>query len=401
MIKKYIKRLKYIDKILPYMWKDLVKVLIWQRRSWKSYIIFHIIDLLISQWIKEEEILYLNKEDLKRDSIRTYVELFDIAKWYRHIFIDEIQDIREREKAIRSLQSSWNHDIYITWSNSTMLSWELSTQLSWRYVSFEIYPLDYKEFLEFYKLEHNEKSFEIYVKLWWLPYLVNLQNSPDWWEQYIKDVVSTIILNDIVSRYQLRNIWFYRQLLQYLAKEVWHIFAAKNISDYLKSQFVTVSAHIVLEYVSHSTSWLFLHEAKRYDIKWKKQFEVKQKYFFTDIWIRHALAWWYQKSDISWILENIVFCNLISNWRKICIWEIWSKEIDFVATKWGKTIYVQVAYILENESTIQREFDALKDVKDNRPKYVISMNWEWWWVVDWVHRTSISNFVYQVCKNEL
>ncbi len=150
-----------------------------------------------------------------------------------------------------------------------MLFWELTTGLSWRFISFHIYPLNYKEFLIFHNLENSKDSFYKYIEFWWLPYLRNLELDKEIINSYLKDVVNTIILKDIVSRYNLRNVDFFKKLINYLSKEIWTIFSAKNISDYLKSQQINISTNVVLEYLSFSKNALYLNDVKRYDIRWK------------------------------------------------------------------------------------------------------------------------------------
>jgi predicted AAA+ superfamily ATPase len=395
-MKSFIKRENYLERIKPFIWKDLVKVFIWQRRVWKSYLLYQIIDFLINKKINQKEIIYINKEDLKWDYIEDYNDLYNEVKNFKYIFIDEIWDIENWEKAIRSLQSKWGYDIYITGSNSNLLSSELATFLSGRYISFNIYPLNYKEFLLFHNLEKSEKTFYKYIEFWGLPYLKNLKLDSEIVSSYLKDVVNTIILKDIISKFKIRNIDFYKKLLQYLAKEVWIIFAAKNISDYLKSQKINISTNVVLDYLSFSKEALFLNEINRFDIKWKKLFEIRQKYFFTDIWLRNVLSWGFTTLDIWGILENIVYINLVSNWWKVTVWEIEKKEIDFIAEKNWKIIYIQVAYILDSQKTKQREFWAYEKVRDNWQKYVITLDKNASGFIDWIEYKNIIDFIYEL-----
>lgn len=392
----YIKRDNYIDKIKPFIWKNLVKVFIGQRRVWKSYLMYQLMDFLLWKNILKEEIIYINKENIKWDYIKNYDDLYNEVKKYKYIFIDEIWDIIEWEKAIRSLQSEWNHDIYITGSNSNLLAWELATFLSWRYISFDIYPLNYKEFLVFHKLEKNEESFYKYIEFGGLPYLKNLKLDSEVVNSYLKDVVNTIILKDVITKFNIRNIDFFRKLIWYLAKQIWNIFAAKNISDYLKSQKISISTNVVLDYLGFSKEAMFLNEVSRYDIKWKKIFEIRQKYYFTDIWLRNVISGWFTTLDIWWILENIVYINLVSNWWKLKVWEINKKEIDFIAEKDWKKIYIQVAYILESEETKNREFSAFNWILDNWPKYVITMDKNASWYIEWIEHKNIIEFIWDL-----
>lgn len=396
MNKTIIPREKYINQIKNFINKDIVKVIIWQRRVGKSYILLQTIDELIKLWIKKSEIIYLNKEDIKWDKIQDYNDLYNAVKDFKYIFIDEIQDINSWEKAIRSLQSSWNYDIYITGSNSNLLSSDLSTFLSGRYVSFHIYPLNYKEFLEFHNLETKGENFLKYIKFWWLPYLTNLKLDEEIVYSYLKDVINTIILKDVVVRNNIRNVDFYKKLITYLSSETGSIFSAKSISDYLKSQNISLSPNIVLNYLDNSLNASFLNKVARYDIKWKRIFEIKEKYYFTDIWIKNALIGWYSKIHISWILENIVFANLVSNGWEVKVWEIQDKEVDFVCEKAWNIIYIQVAYILENNKTRDREFASLLAINDSWPKYVLSMDNDASWNIEGVKRMNIEKFLIDV-----
>lgn len=397
MNKTYIKRTRYINKIKNFINKDIIKVFIWQRRTGKSYILFQIMDELINNlWVIEKEIIYINKEDIKWDNVKDYSDLYNAVKDYKYIFIDEIQDIVSWEKAIRSLQSSWNHDIYITWSNSNLLSTELSTLLSGRYISFNIYPLNYKEFLEFHSLISSKESFLKYIKFWGLPYLKNLTLDEEIVYSYLKDVVNTIILKDVVSRNNIRNVDFYKKLITYLASETGNIFSAKSISDYLKSQKVNMSPNIVLNYIENSINASFLKKVQRYDIKGKRLFELKEKYYFTDIWIKNSLLGTYNKIHISGILENIVFNNLESLGWEIKVWELQDKEVDFVCERDGKKMYIQVAYLLESEKTRNREFASLLAIQDSWPKYVISMDEDVSGNIEWIEWKNIDTFLLEL-----
>lgn len=397
MNKTYIKRTRYINQIKNFINKDIIKVLIWQRRVGKSYILFQIMDELThTMGVSEKEIIYINKEDIKWDTIKDYSDLYTAVKDYKYIFIDEIQDIISWEKAIRSLQSSWNHDIYITWSNSNLLSTELSTLLSGRYVSFHIYPLNYWEFLEFHSLISGKESFLKYIKFWGLPYLKNLTLDEEIVYSYLKDVVNTIILKDVVSRNNIRNVDFYKKLITYLASETGNIFSAKSISDYLKSQKINMSPNIVLNYIENSINASFLKKVQRYDIKGKRLFELKEKYYFTDIWIKNSLLGSYNTIHISGILENIVFNNLECLGWGVTVWEFQDKEVDFVCERNGKKMYIQVAYLLESEKTLKREFAPLLVIQDSWPKYVISMDDDVSGNKEWVEWKNIDTFLLEL-----
>lgn len=403
MIKSYNKRPLYIEKIKPFIDKDIIKVLIWQRRVGKSYILFQIIDELKNNLnVDERNIIYINKELNEFDFIKNYQDLLDFIKkdidpkinTKKYIFIDEIQDIINFEKALRDLQALWNYDIYISWSNANMLSSEIATFLTGRYIEFEIFPLNYVEFLDFHNLKNNKDNFLKYVKFWWLPYLINLELKEEIIYDYIKNVYNTILLKDIVRRYNIRNIDFLDKLIIYLSDNIWSLFTANNISKYLKSQKVYIWTNIVLEYINHITSVFLVNKVKRQEIVWKKIFEINDKYYFSDLWIRNTILWWYKQVDIGKIMENIVFLHFKSLWYQIHIWKNKTKKIDFVVEKWNDIKYIQVCYLLQDEQTKQREFWNLLEIKDNYEKIVLSLDDFIDWNYMWIKHINLIDYIY-------
>ena len=388
---KIINREQYIKQIESFIDKPIIKVILGQRRVWKSYILLLIINFLKNRWVNPEEIIYINKEDIQWDRIKNYTDLYEITKNYKYIFVDEIQEIQEWEKCVRSLALE-NKDIYISGSNSDLLSWELATFLSGRYVSFEIYPLNYQEFLVFHKKNLWEESFFEYIKYGGLPYLLNMSLSEEVYK-YLQDIKNTIVLKDIVTRFKIKNIYFYEKLLEFLSQNTGSIFSANSISNFLKNQKINLSTNVILEYLNHTKTAFLINEVPRYDIKWKKVFEVRHKYYYTDIGIRNALLNGYNITDISGILENVVYINLKSRWWNMMVGEIWDSEIDFVCEKDSKKMYIQVAYLLESAETIKREFGNLKMIDDNWPKYVISMDKYTWWGFDGIESKNIIDFL--------
>lgn len=367
------KRSKYLRKIEKFVGKDVIKILIWQRRVGKSKLLFLIKDLLLANQVSENDIVYIDMENLENEQFKDYKLFYEKVKKYKHIFVDEVQNIENWEKAILSLQNQWK-DIYITWSNSNILSSDLATYLRWRYIEFEIFPFDYIEFLEAFKLENNKENFIKYLKYGWMPYLLNLRLEEEVVYDYLKSIYLTIVLKDIIQRYSLRNSVILEKLIIYLSKNLWNIFSWTNISKYLKSQWVKISTITILQYLSYLKEVFLLKEIKRYDLKWKKVFELKEKYFFNDIGIRNAILWWFNFLDISWVLENVLAINLLSKWWKLYVWEYNNLEIDFVAEKKGEKMYIQVSYLMVDETTKKREFGNLEKIKDSWPKYVLSMD---------------------------
>ena len=377
MIKQYIKRERYINRIKPFIDKDIIKVIVGQRRVGKSYLLFQIMDV-VKKKHKLASIIYINKELNEFDKLKNYQDLLNYIKdnskkgKKNYIFIDEIQDIDEFEKALRSLKANGKYDIYCTGSNSNLLSSELATYLSGRYIEIQVFSLSYREFLVFHKLENNQESLLKYIKYGGLPYLMHLELDDLIVYDYLKNVYSTILYKDIVSRYKIRNPAFLENLVEYLAENTGSIVSAKKISDFLKSQKINISLNIVLDYLSFLTNAFFVFKTNRFAIQGKKIFEINNKYYFEDIGLRHSIIG-YKQTDINKVLENLVFLHLRVLGYKVFVGKLGNKEIDFVCEKQGEIIYIQVAYLI-NEQNKEREFGNLLEIKDNYPKFVVSMD---------------------------
>lgn len=369
-------RKEYINRIRPFMRKSTIKVMTGHRRVGKSYILYQLINI-----IKEEEsdanIIYINKEDLEFDFIREYNDLYsyvnkNLSKEKRnYIFIDEIQEIKEFHLALRSLALDDNNDIYITGSNSKILSSDLANELGGRFVEFKIYSLSYMEFLQFHKLPNDDDTLEKYIHFGGLPYLINLPLEERVVMEYIKSIYSTIVLRDIVQRMNVRNTIFLEQLIRFLADNVGSIFSSKSISDFLKNQNVKLAPNQVSEYVNYLVDAFVVHRISRYDIIGKKFFERGEKYFFENMGIRNAVAG-YKIQDRAKRLENIVCNHLIYCGYEVKVGTMMSEEVDFVCTRNGETLYVQVSSELSQQKTIEQEFGNLLKIKDNYPKIVVS-----------------------------
>jgi predicted AAA+ superfamily ATPase len=366
----------YIERIKPFMRTNTVKVMIGHRRVGKSYILFQLIEL-----IKNEEtnpnIIYINKEDLDFEFILNYRDLYDYIKEHlveerkNYIFVDEIQEIENFHLAIRSLALNENNDIYITGSNSEIFSSDLANELGGRYVEFRIYSLSYLEFLQFHKLPNDDESLEKYMRFGGLPYLINLPLEERVVMEYINSIYSTIVLRDVIRRKKIRNTIFLEQLIRFLANNVGSLFSAKSISDFLKSQKVNIASNQVSEYADALSDAFIVHRLGRYDIVGKRLFERGEKYFFENMGIRNALAG-YKPQDKAKRLENLVCNHLIVCGYDVKVGSLSTEEIDFVCTRNGETLYVQVAVELSRTETIEREFGNLLKIKDNYPKIVVS-----------------------------
>lgn len=366
----------YIQRIKPFMRTAAVKVMVGHRRVGKSYLLYQLVDLIQTEE-PHANIIYINKEDLEFEFIRDYRDLYDYVKGQltekhkNYIFIDEIQEITDFRLAIRSLALDNNNDIYITGSNSEMFSSDLANELGGRYVEFKIYSLSYLEFLQFHHLPDDDVSLEKYIHFGGLPYLINLPLEEQVAMEYIHSIYSTIILRDVVQRKKIRNTAFLEQLLRFLANNVGSLFSSKRISDFLKSQNVKIASNQVSEYADALTEAFIVHRLTRYDIAGKKLFERGEKYFFENMGIRNALAG-YKPQDRAKRLENVVCNHLITCGYEVKVGYLATEEIDFVCTRNGETLYVQVAEELSRPETIAREFGNLLKIKDNYPKFVVS-----------------------------
>jgi hypothetical protein len=296
-----------------------------------------------------------------------------MEKQKTYLFIDEIQEIQQFEKALRNWSNDPDFDVYCTGSNAKMLSGELSTFLSGRYIEIKIFSLSYLEFLEFHKMENSRNAFFSYIKFGGLPFLKNVELSENIVLNYLRNVYHAILYKDIISRYQIRNVTFLENLIKFLADNIGNLLSAKKISDYLKSQHISISPNIVIDYLSYLTSSFLLFKVQRSEIGGKKIFEIGEKYYFEDLGLRHTLVNYNIKS-MNKILENMVYLHFVSLGYGVTVGKLSKKEIDFVCTKDNNMIYVQVCYLLTEEDTIEREFENLLAIRDNYPKMVISMD---------------------------
>ena len=374
----YIPRKHYLKKIEPFIDKDLIKVIVGQRRVGKSYLLYQIMDMIKSK-NAEANIIYINKELYEFDSIRNYHDLINYVQSKKlktsmnYLFIDEIQDIDQFEKTLRSLQAEGDFDLYCTGSNAKLLSGDLATYLSGRYYELKIFSLSYPEFLSFHQLINSAETLFSYIKFGGLPYLKNLKLEDQLIYDYLKNVYSTIILKDVVARYQVRNVAFLENLIKYLADNIGNMLSAKRISDFLKSQRINISPNIVLNYLSYLTSAFFVFKVPRAEITGKKIFEVGEKYYFEDLGLRHTIIG-YQQRDINKVLENLVYNHLVISGYQITVGKMGTREVDFICTRNDEKLYVQVTYLIPDETTWQREFGNLLEIKDNFPKMVVSMD---------------------------
>ena len=374
----YIKRPIYINKILPFINKNLIKVIVGQRRVGKSYLLFQIIDIVREQ-NPDANIIYINKEKFEFDKIKVYKDLIvyvdlKLKKQKKnYLFIDEIQDIENFEKALRHYHTEQYIDIYCTGSNAQLLSGELASYLSGRYIEIKVFSLSYLEFLIFHKLDNNQESLTRYLNFGGLPYLINLPNNQQVVIEYLESIFSTIIYKDIIKRYSIRNHYFLENLIRFLANNTGNLISAKKISDYLKSQNLKMSPQIVLDYLSFLEKAFLIFKVKRTDLTGKKIFEINEKYYFEDWGLKNAITG-IENFSINQVIENVVFSHLKIQGYSINVGFVGNREIDFICEKQGKKLYVQAAYLIPDKNVEDREFGNLLEINDNYRKIVVSMD---------------------------
>lgn len=371
-------RQAYIDKIEKNLGKETIIVLVGQRRVGKSYMMKTVRDQKASN--PDNNIIYIDKEKREFDSIRNYQDLNQyidehfVASKHNYILIDEIQDITEFERSIRSFRTEPNTDIIITGSNAKMLSNELSTLIGGRYKEIYIQSLSYEEFLVFHQLPDNDDSLAKYIQYGGLPGLAKIGLEEDDAREYQMDIFHTVLLKDVIMRNQIRNVPFLENLVRFLADNTGKLISANSIAKYMKSQGESITSTVIINYISFLCEAYILHKVNRFDIHGKRIFETNDKFYFEDNGIRNALAGGTREGDIEKVIENIIYQHLIRLGYQVYVGQLQAGEIDFVCTKPdGQRIYVQASYIIADMATREREFGNLRAINDNYPKYVISM----------------------------
>lgn len=371
-------RQAYIDKIEKYLGKETIIVLVGQRRVGKSYMMKTVRDQKASN--PDNNIIYIDKEKREFDSIRNYQDLNQyidehfVTSKHNYILIDEIQDITEFERSIRSFRTEPNTDIIITGSNAKMLSNELSTLIGGRYKEIYIQSLSYEEFLVFHQLPDNDDSLAKYIQYGGLPGLAKIGLEEDDAREYQMDIFHTVLLKNVIMRNHIRNVPFLENLVRFLADNTGKLISANSIAKYMKSQGESITSTVIINYISFLCEAYILHKVNRFDIHGKRIFETNDKFYFEDNGIRNALAGGTREGDIEKVIENIIYQHLIRLGYQVYVGQLQAGEIDFVCTKPdGQRIYVQASYIIADMATREREFGNLRAINDNYPKYVISM----------------------------
>ena len=370
-------RQHYADIVDSWIGKGNIIALVGSRRVGKSYILKD----FIQRHSRDENsnIIYVDKEKKNfksiknKDDLDTWIEERFVPGKHNYILIDEVQEIESFEDSVCSWYSEDDTDVLITGSNSDLLSGELATRLSGRHVEIRVHPLTYMEFLQFHKLPDSDESLMTYLNYGGLPGLrtVGLDNEDQVWA-YLASVFNTIMLKDIIERYDIRNIPFLNNLIAFYADTTGKLTSANSISKYMKSQNENVSSNLILLYRSFYSEAFLIDVVSRYDIHGKKIFESNEKIYWDDIGLRNLKASGGMDSYIEKVIENAVYKQLSFLGYDIKVGVLNAGEVDFVCTKSGQTIYVQASYIIAEDTTREREFGPLEKIRDNYPKYVIS-----------------------------
>lgn len=371
-------RHSYLNEMERFLGKDTIIILTGQRRVGKSYILRSFRDKMSSQ--KGANVIFIDKEKHEYDNIKTYRDLNAYIDSHRnrkkvnYILIDEIQEIEEFEKSVRSYYEEPDVEIVVTGSNSKMLSSDLSTFIGGRYREIYVQALSYEEFRQFHNLPDDDATLANYIQFGGLPGLLKMGLDEQDAREYQTDVYNTVLLKDVVMRNQIRNVPFLENLVRFLADNTGKIISANNISKYMKSQGEGVTSTAIINYTKFLCDAYLIHKVNRYDIHGKRLFESNDKYYFEDHGIRNTLAGGSREGDIEKVIENIVYNHLRRQGYEVTVGQLQAGEVDFVCTKpEGQRIYVQASYIIADEATREREFGNLRAIKDNYPKYVVSM----------------------------
>lgn len=378
-------RAMYVNELVKYIDTPVIKIITGIRRCGKSYLLKLLCRELKSRGTEEKNIININFESLKFNDYRDHLSLYNYVSEKRkgtegkiYILIDEIQEVAGWELAVRSFTADFDCDIYLTGSNARLLSGELATHLAGRYVEFSLFPLSFKEYLDFYDIDTAnaadvEKAFYTYVRYGGFPGLYQLPEDEDVRSDYIQGINNSVVLKDVIQRNGIRDSELLERILVYIMDNIGQIFSGKKITDYLKSQGRKVSQETVYSHIRALEDAMVIYPVRRYDIKGKKLLQRMEKYFVVDTGLRYAVLG-YKENDISQLLENIIYFELLRRGFTVYVGREGDYEVDFVAEKAGEKIYVQVSYMLASPDVVEREYRSLKLIRDNYRKMVLSMD---------------------------
>jgi len=382
-------RQQYLDALNAFVDKPLVKVIAGMRRVGKSVLMRQAMQAREAAGISSKQILYIDKESLDFDGIRTHL---DLNQWVQarklngkktsrvYLYIDEVQEIAEWERAVVSLHGEGWCDITLTGSNAHLLSGELSTLLSGRHVVIPVYPLTLREFALFRKAhgnkENTEESFWNYVRVGGLPGIHDFSLQSPALGEFVRNLYSAILLRDVVGRFRIRDVSVLERVARFVLANCGNITTAKSIADYFKSQRLQVTLPTVLNYLDALEAAWLVRKVGRIDLQGKKNLEFHDKYYAGDIGLRNGLVG-YRETELPGLLENIVCLELMARGYSVCTGQRAGLEVDFVAERADERMYLQVCYKLSDATTVEREFRSLDQIDDHWPKLVLSLDPHW------------------------
>ena len=376
----------YMQQIRDFIDKPVVKVITGMRRTGKSALLEMTIDELLQRGVRKENTFYANFESLRYEKLKDYRALYEAvtqaaeeADGRLYILLDEIQEVSEWEKAVNSFRVDFDCDIFITGSNAKLLAGELATLLAGRYVEIRVYPLSFAEYLDFAnadearKTQSQQEHFADYLRFGGLPGIHQMKWEEPLIMQYLADIYRSVLLKDVIQRSGIRDTALLESIALYLMDNIGNIFSAKTISDFLKNQGRKLSTETVYTYIKALESAFLIHKVSRFDIKGKRMLETQEKYYLSDLGLRHAILG-YRDNDIGGVLENVVYLELLRRGYSVTIGKQGVAEVDFVANKTDDRLYVQVCYVLTEDNT-EREFSSLETITDNYEKVVLSTDY--------------------------
>jgi len=373
-------RQAYLERIKPFIDQDLVKVFTGIRRSGKSTLMAQVRDILLERGVAEPQIIAINFEDLRYRSKTAEVLHEEILNRYSgdrlYLFFDEVQELAGWEALINSLRVAVDSDIYLTGSNSKLMSGELATLLAGRYIELRIYPFSFKETLAVRAINKRsdiESAFRDFIRFGGFPFIHRNQLDVSATLDYLEDLYSAIILKDIVHRYGIRDVGLFEKIMRFLIENMGNTLSSANLIKFLKQDRRSISNETIYNYIAYAEDSLLLNRVSREDLKGKALIKFQEKLYLTDHGFREQL-FGANPRDINRVLENIVYVELLRRGYTVHIGQVGDREIDFAAVKADAKIYLQVAYLLADAKVIEREFRVFRQIADNYPKYVLSMD---------------------------
>lgn len=378
-----IVRERYMRQIRDFMDKPVVKIITGMRRCGKSALLELTRQELLSRGIGTQNIISINFESLRYEALKNFRALYaeissraEKADGKLYVLLDEIQEVNGWEQVINSLRVDFDCDIYVTGSNAKLLSGELATLLAGRYVEIRVYPLDFQEYLDFAATNAEEaqlprqEQFANFLRFGGLPGIHQMKWDEERIMQYLHDIYNSVLLKDVIARNKIRDTALLESIVLYLMDNIGNTFSAKTISDFLKGQGRKLSTETVYNYLKALESAFLIHKVVRFDIKGRRILETQEKYYLSDLGLRHAVMG-YRDNDIAGVLENTVYLELLRRGWTVNIGKQDVAEVDFVASRTDERLYIQVCYVLTPENT-EREFAPLEAISDNYEKLVLS-----------------------------